>query len=56
MAKLLLLSIILSTIALPARAARIKEPRLGLKRAMTWLAAFNLIYFLMLRFVWHRLY
>lgn len=55
MAKLLLLSIIFATVALPARAARIKNPRVGLKKTLTWLAFFNLFYVLGLVYLFHRL-
>jgi hypothetical protein len=53
--KILLLSILLGTIALPARAARDKNPRAGLRRAILWIAIFNVLYVISLRFLWHRL-
>jgi hypothetical protein len=55
MAKLLLLSIIFATIALPARAARLKNPKLGLKKTVTWLIAFNLFYVFALMYIFGRL-
>lgn len=55
MAKLLLLSIVLGAIAVPARFAREKNAKLGLKRALTGLVLLNLVYLLSLLFVWHRL-
>jgi hypothetical protein len=55
MAKLLLLSIILGTIAVPVRAARQKNPQLGLKKALTGLAILNVCYLLAVWFVWPRL-
>jgi hypothetical protein len=55
MAKLLLLSIILGTIAVPARAAREQNPRIGLRKALRGLALLNFIYLLALMLVWHRL-
>jgi hypothetical protein len=55
MGKLLLLSIIMGTIALPARAARDKNPRTGLRNTIRWLTAFNVLYVISLRLLWHRL-
>lgn len=55
MAKLLLLSIMLGTVALPARAARHKSARMGLRKALIWVATFNVIYLISLRLIWHRL-
>jgi hypothetical protein len=55
MAKLLLLSIMLATIVLPARAARDKNPRSGLRNTIRWVAAFNVLYVISLRLLWHRL-
>jgi hypothetical protein len=55
-AKLFLLSIIFATIALPARAARIKNSRVGLKRTVVSLALFNLFYVLGLVYLYHRLH
>jgi hypothetical protein len=54
-AKLLLLSVIFATIALPARAARMKNSQLGLKRTLTTLALFNLFYWFGLVFLYGRL-
>jgi predicted secreted protein len=55
MAKLLLLSIIFATIALPARAARMKNPRLGLRKTVISLILFNLFYVFGLVFLYGRL-
>jgi hypothetical protein len=55
MAKLLLLSIIFATIALPARAARMKNPKLGLKKTLLWLVVFNLVYVFSLVYIFGRL-
>jgi hypothetical protein len=55
MAKVLLLSIMIGIVALPARAAREKDPQLGLRKALTWVAVFNVLYLISLRFIWHRL-
>ena len=55
MAKLLLLSIMLGTVALPARAARNPSARAGFRKALIWVATFNIIYLISLRLIWHRL-
>jgi hypothetical protein len=55
MAKLLLLSVIFATIALPARAARLKNPKVGLKKTLVWLAVFNLFYVFALVYLFGRL-
>lgn len=55
MGKLLLLSIILGTIAVPARISREKNPQLALKKTIKSLALLNFFYLLALQFIWHRL-
>ena len=55
MSKLLLLSIIFATIAIPARAARAKNPRLGLRKTLIGLAVFNLFYLFGLVFLYGRI-
>ncbi|HEY2408695.1 MAG TPA: hypothetical protein VGI10_21970 [Polyangiaceae bacterium] len=52
MAKLLLLSIIIASIALPARAARDVNSRRGLRKVITLMLAFNLLYVLAIRFLY----
>ena len=54
MKKLILLSVILAILSLPARAARIKDPRVGLKKALIQMAIFDVIYLFLLLFVWPR--
>lgn len=44
MVKLVLLSVLFAMIAIPARAARSKNPKQGLKRAILLIFVFNLIY------------
>ncbi len=44
MKKLLLLSVIFATVAIPVRAARSPNPRQGLKKALWQMVAFNLFY------------
>jgi hypothetical protein len=55
MKKLLLLSVIIASIVIPVRAARIKEPRQALKTTLVRITVFNAIYVALLLFVWHRL-
>jgi hypothetical protein len=54
MAQAILLSLLVATIALPVRAAREKNPRKGLRRAIVSVAVFNAIYLLLLIFVYGR--
>lgn len=44
MAKLILLSVLVFTIALPGKAARDPHPVRGLKKAILWVALFNVAY------------
>lgn len=55
MSKLVLLSVIIASIVIPVRAARIKDPRAGLKKALKGVAIFNVIYLFLVLYVWHRL-
>ena len=52
MSKLLLLSIIFASIALPARAARIKDPRLGFRKVVIYMLLFDAFYLVVLRFLY----
>jgi hypothetical protein len=54
-AKLLLLSIIFATVALPARAARNKNARGGFRKTLIALVLFNLFYVFGLVFLYGRL-
>jgi len=54
-AKLLLVSILIATIAIPIRAARARSPRLGLRKADLWLLAFNLFYLFAVRVIYPRI-
>jgi hypothetical protein len=51
--KVILLSAVIAIIALPIRAASEKNPKVGLKKAMTYLIVFNVLYVLALRFFVH---
>ena len=54
--KLLLFSIIIASIAIPAWAARDANPRRGLTKAVELFVAFNLLYLLAVKFLyWHVL-
>jgi hypothetical protein len=53
MSKSILLSVVLAIIVVPVWAAKEKNPRVGLKKALTYLVVFNLCYMLALRFVVH---
>jgi hypothetical protein len=44
MAKLILLSVLIATIALPGAAARDAHPWRGMKKAIVWVALFNMLY------------
>jgi hypothetical protein len=53
--KLLLVSILIAAIAIPFRAARARTARLGLRRAVFWMLAFNILYLFAVRLVYPRL-
>jgi len=55
MKKLLLLSIMFASVALPARAATAKNPRAGLKKALVNMMVFNAVYLFALLYVYGRL-
>ncbi len=53
--KLVVFSVILSSIVIPVWAARTPNARRGLKRAVLALVAFNLLYLLALKYLYWRL-
>jgi hypothetical protein len=55
MGKVLLLSFIFATIALPVRASRGKDPEKGLKTTIRWMVAFNLFYLVNLYYLQARM-
>jgi hypothetical protein len=55
LSKLLLFSVVVSTVMLPVLAARDRLPRRGLKRAIVWVVAFNAFYLFALRVIYPRL-
>jgi hypothetical protein len=56
MKKLVLLSVIIMAIAIPARAARAKDGRAGLKKALIQMTVFDFVYMFLLLYVWPRLH
>ncbi|MEP7347224.1 MAG: hypothetical protein ABI877_18275 [Gemmatimonadaceae bacterium] len=54
LAKLLLMSILIATVALPLLAAHDPVPRRALRRVVVWLAAFNVCYLLAILYVLPR--
>lgn len=55
MKKLILLSVIIASIALPARAARLADGQAGLKKALVQVVIFEFIYMLLITQVWFRM-
>ncbi len=55
MTKLLLISILIAPIVLPARAATAKNARAGLKKTLVQMAIFNVFYLFSLLFLYGRL-
>jgi hypothetical protein len=54
-AKLLLLSVVIMTVAIPIFAARDASPRRGLKRALFYFLVFNVAYLLAVRYLYPHL-
>lgn len=55
MKQAILMSILVATIAIPARAASEPNPRLALKKAVAYAFLFNVIYWMLLLVVYPRL-
>jgi heme/copper-type cytochrome/quinol oxidase subunit 3 len=53
--KLLLLSVIIMMVAIPMATASDRDYRRGLRRALLLTFAFNIIYFVIIRFIYPRL-
>jgi hypothetical protein len=53
--KLLLMSVLIATIAIPAWAAGARNPRRALKGAIVYWSIYNVVYWLLLLFVYDRL-
>ncbi|HKO52821.1 MAG TPA: hypothetical protein VJV79_34170 [Polyangiaceae bacterium] len=54
MAKFFLLSIIIAIMSLPARAARLEDPREGLRRALINVAIFDVLYMVGLKWLYGK--
>ena len=54
-AKMVLVSILIMSILIPAKAAGAKDPRKGLKKALTQMIAFNFLYVLAVTYLYPRL-
>lgn len=55
MKKLILLSVVLASIAIPARVARLKNGQAALRKALLQMLLFDVIYVVLLLYVWPRL-
>lgn len=55
MKKIVLMSILFATIAIPVRASNEPNARLALKKSLLYAFVFNVIYWLLLLFVYPRL-
>jgi hypothetical protein len=55
MSKLLLLSILIASIALPARAARERNSKRGLRKTILYMILFNVFYLFSLLFLYGRI-
>jgi hypothetical protein len=55
MKKLILLSVIIASITFPARAARAKSGKAGLRKALIQVAIFNFIYLILVTMVWFKM-
>jgi hypothetical protein len=53
--KLILLSVIIASIALPARVARMQDGKEGLKKALIQVVIFEFIYMILITQVWFRM-
>ena len=56
MKKLVLLSIVLASIAIPARMARMKNGQAALRKALVHMLLFDVVYVVLLLYVWPRLH
>ncbi|MBI5543380.1 MAG: hypothetical protein HY901_05795 [Deltaproteobacteria bacterium] len=55
MGKLILMSVVIASIAIPVRAARHPDPRRGLKRALVQTLLFDAVYVLAVLFIYPRI-
>jgi hypothetical protein len=49
--KLILMSIMIATLAIPVRAARLRDPRRGLRRMVFQLLVFNAAWFVAVKYI-----
>jgi hypothetical protein len=56
MQKFLLISLLVATIAIPMRAAKLASPTRGLRKTVVGLVIFNVVYLFFLRFIYPRLF
>ena len=54
MAKLILISILIATIAIPMRAAAIQKPKRAFRKLLLWSLVFNFTYMILLLYVYPR--
>ena len=55
MEKLLLLSVVVMTVVIPLHAARMRDDRRGLRRALARFLGYNLVYWVAVIFIWFTL-
>jgi hypothetical protein len=55
MEKLLLLSVVVMTVVIPLHAARMRDDKKGLRRALARFFAYNLVYWVAVIFIWFTL-
>jgi len=53
--KLILLSVIIASVIVPARAARAKSGKKGLKKTLIQMALFEVVYLILVTQVWFRM-
>lgn len=53
--KLILLSVIIASVVVPARAARAKDGKKGLKKVLIQMAIFEIVYVFLVTQVWFRM-
>ncbi len=52
MDKLILLSVIFATVAIPALTARDPNPRRGMRRTLFWMMTFNIAYYIAVLYIY----
>lgn len=54
MAKLILMSVLFATIAIPMRAASIRKPKRAFRKMLLWSLVFNFSYMILLLYIYPR--